>query len=299
MRKTVNIMIGNTNPPQKFDTDIELKFGDRVIVETSNGAEWGVVAAAPHAKRGNQENNLVLRIADANDNKVIDKLITSAKHAIRIAGEKITKYNLEMKLLSAHYTFDGNKVIIQFHSENRVDFRELVKDLAYTLRTRIELKQVGARDEVKIIGAMGTCGMQCCCARFMQDFDNITIKMAKNQNISLNPQKINGACGRLLCCLSYENQHYTEMQEKMPRYGTEVQTPDGRGIAQDCNMISETVNVKFQNGDIFNFRCYKLCDLKCRQRSEQRDGQGEKPREQKQEQRRDGGQKSQNKKPRH
>ena len=264
MRKTVNIRIGNTNPPQKFDTLIELAPGAWVIVETANGAEWGVVDSTLRPARGNKENNQVLRIADAADQKVIDKLVTSANYAIKAAEERILKYKLDMKVLSAHYTLDGNKVIIQFYAENRVDFRELVKDLAYTLRTRIELHQVGARDEAKIIGAMGQCGMQCCCSRFIENFDNVTIKMAKNQNISLNPQKINGQCGRLLCCLAYENQYYTDMQDKMPRYGSEVQTPDGRGIAQDNNMLKETVNVKFQNGDICNFKCFKLCDVKCK-----------------------------------
>jgi len=264
MLKTVNIRLGDTNPSQKFDTKIDLKPGDRVIVETANGAEWGVVDNTPRAPRGNQENNLVLRLADTADQKIIDKLVTSAAYALKTAGERIEKYKLDMKLLSAYYTLDGNKVIIQFYSENRVDFRELVKDLAYSLRTRIELRQVGSRDEVKIIGAMGHCGQQCCCSRFIENFDNITIKMAKNQNISLNPQKINGPCGRLLCCLSYENQYYAEMQEKMPRYGSEVGTPDGRGIAQDNNMLKQTVNVKFQHGDGCNFKCYKLGDLKCK-----------------------------------
>ena len=264
MRKIVNIRIGDSNPPQKFDTNIDLDTGDRVIVETANGAEWGLVDSTPKIPRGNVQLNQVLRIADAQDNKTIDKLITSAVHALRIAGEKVEKYKLDMKLLSAHYTLDSNKIIIQFFSDNRVDFRELVKDLAYTLRTRIELRQVGARDEAKIVGAMGTCGMECCCTRFMDNFDNVTIKMAKNQNISLNPQKINGPCGRLLCCLGYENQYYSDMQDKMPRYGSEVTTPDGRGIAQDNNMIKETVNVKFQNGDISNFKCYRLCDIKCK-----------------------------------
>ena len=265
MRKTVSIKIGDTNPPQKFDTVIDVKIGDRVIVETPTGAEWGVVAASPVAARGNAGYNQILRVADIADNKVIDKLVTSAAHAMKIAAERVEKYKLAMKLLSASYSFDGNKVVIQFFSENRVDFRELVKDLAYSLRTRIELKQVGARDEAKIIGAMGHCGMQCCCSRYLQDFDNVTIKMAKNQNISLNPQKINGMCGRLLCCLGYENKFYAEMQDKMPRYNSEVQTPDGRGIAQDNNIINESVTVKFQNGDSYSYKCFKLCDIKCKQ----------------------------------
>ena len=266
MKKVVKIKLGESNPPAKYDTDIDLKAGDIVIVETANGAEWGIADSAPTARRNNNSNyNMVLRIADEKDHKQINILKTSAKHALRIAGEKVEKHKLDMKLLSAHYTLDGNKVIFQFSAENRVDFRELVKDLAYTLRARIELRQVGARDEAKVIGAMGTCGMPCCCARFIEDFDNVTIKMAKNQNISLNPQKINGMCGRLLCCLAYENDHYAQMQEKMPRWGSEVQTPDGRGIAQDNNILKETVNVKFQNGDVCNFKNYKLCDLKCKQ----------------------------------
>jgi len=264
MRKTVNIKVGDTNPPQKFDTTIDVKIGDRVIIETATGAEWGIVAAAPVPARGNTDRNLILRVADAADDKVIDKMITSAAYALKTAAEKIEKYKLAMKLLSAAYSFDGNKVVIQFFSENRVDFRELVKDLAYTLRTRIELKQVGSRDEAKIVGAMGQCGQECCCVRFLNDFDNITIKMAKNQNISLNPQKINGMCGRLLCCLGYENNYYSQMQDKMPRYGSEVDTPDGRGIAQDNNMLKETVNVKFQQGDSSSYKCFKLCDLKCK-----------------------------------
>ena len=265
MRKTVQIQIGGNNPVTKFDTEIELKTGDKVIVETANGAEWGIVAAEPSEPKKHQSNNMVLRVADAHDEKVIADLQSAAVRAMKTAEEKIAKFKLDMKLLSAHYTFDGNKVLLNFYSEHRVDFRELVKELAYALRARIELRQVGARDEAKIVGAMGQCGMECCCGRFLNNFDNITIKMAKNQNISLNPQKINGMCGRLLCCLGYENEHYTQTQELMPRWGSEVQTPDGRGIAQDCNILKETVNVKFQNGDIANFKTYKLCDLKCKQ----------------------------------
>ena len=263
MKKTVNIKIGDLNPPQKFDTDTDLNPGDRVIVETANGAEWGVVASRPVAAKG-QSNNLVLRIATKTDEVNIKTLSAQAENAFDVANEKIAKHKLDMKLLNAHYTLDGNKVIFQFFSENRVDFRELVKDLAFTLRARIELRQVGARDEVKITGAMGQCGMPCCCARFIDQFDNVTIKMAKNQNISLNPQRINGMCGRLLCCLGYENDYYSEMQSKMPRYGSEVQTPDGRGIAQDGNILKQTVNVKHQNGDSSSVKCHNLCDVKCK-----------------------------------
>ena len=263
MRKTVSVKIGNTNPPQKFDTTLDVQIGDRVIVETPTGSEWGIVNSRAIAARENSKNNFILRLADAEDNKIIDKLITSANYAIKVTNEKVERLKLPMKVLSASYAFDSGKVIIQFFAENRVDFRELVKELAYALRTRIELRQVGSRDEVKIVEALGPCGQECCCVRFLNNFDNITIKMARNQNISLNPQKINGMCGRLLCCLGYENEHYTEMNEKMPKYCSPVQTPDGRGIAQDNNMIKETVNVKFQTGDTTKFGCYKLCDVKC------------------------------------
>jgi len=263
--KTVSVNIGGNSPGTKFDTLIDLNVGDKVIVETANGSEWGVVATTPVPNRKGKSNNLILRKADAQDERAINDLVTAAEKALEIAAKLIEKHKLDMKLLSAHYTMDGSKVLIHFYSDNRVDFRELVKELAFTLKTRIELRQVGARDEVKIIGSMGPCGMECCCSRFRGGFESVTIKMAKNQNISLNPQKINGMCGRLLCCLAYENDHYTKTWETMPRYGSEVTTPDGKGIAQDCNAIKETVNVKFKNGDIANFKNYKLCDLKCKQ----------------------------------
>ena len=265
MQKTVNVRIGDTNPPQKFDTTIELRAGDHVIVETANGAEWGVVDSAPREARGKTDNNMVLRVADANDMKTIDKMATSAKYALRVTNDRIEKYKLQMKPISAYYTFDASKVVIQYQADHRVDFRDLVKDLAYSLRARIELRQVGPRDEVKLVGAMGPCGMECCCARFLRGNDNPSIKMAKNQNIALNPQKINGMCGRLLCCLGYENDHYVDMAGKMPRYGSEVTTQDGRrGIAQDCNMISENVRVKFNNGDVHTFETHKRGCLKCK-----------------------------------
>jgi len=266
--KTISVNLGGNAPGTKFDTELgDLRPGDKVIVETANGAEWGIVATPPVEKRAGsyKNNNLVLRRADAADEYTIGDLAAAAERALRVAAEKIAKHKLPMKPLTAHYTFDGNKVLIQFFAENRVDFRELVRDLASTLRARIELRQVGSRDEVKIIGALGPCGMQCCCARFRGGAESVTIKMARNQNISLNPQKINGICGRLLCCLAYENEHYAEVMDRMPRWNSEVTTPDGRGIAQDCNCIRETVNVKFQSGeDSSTTKCYKLCDCKCK-----------------------------------
>ena len=264
MRKTVKVQLGGVNPTVKYDTEIDLAFGDMVIVEGASGAEWGIVISEPISSKGKPGNNMVLRIADQNDKTTIEKLREQAKHALKVAAEKIEKLNLEMKLINAYYTLDGNKVLIQFYSDNRVDFRQLVKDLAFALRTRIELKQVGSRDEAKIVGAMGPCGMQCCCERFLENFENITIKMAKTQDISLNPQKINGMCGRLLCCLAYENDYYQEIGEKMPKWGQEVTTPDGKGIAQDNNKLKQTVNVKFRDGDITTQKCFKMCDVSCK-----------------------------------
>jgi len=264
MIKTIQVNIGGNPPAQKFDTSMNVKIGDRVIVETQNGAEWGGVTTLPIATKQSGKNSMVLRTTDSQDDKTIAELELAAKNAIPVVEEKIAKYKLDMKVLSASYTFDGNKIMINFFADNRVDFRELVKDLAYTLRARIELRQVGSRDEVKHIGAMGICGQECCCKRFLNNFDNVTIKMAKNQGLALNPQRINGSCGRLLCCLSYENDHYTKANEKMPKWNAECQTPDGKGIAKDVNVLKETVNVQFKNGDIFTQQQYKLCDIKCR-----------------------------------
>jgi len=263
MAKVVNIRVGDNNPPVKYDCKMELVPGNFVIVESPNGAEWGVVDTFPSEQKSNGQNYLVIRVADDNDMKTINLRKSDSKNAIKITNDRIEKYKLDMKLLSATYTLDGGKVIIQFSSPGRVDFRELVKDLAYSLKTRIELKQVGSREEVKSLGALGPCGQVCCCVRFKQEFENITVKMAKNQNISLNPQKINGMCGRLLCCLNYENAHYLEVAERMPKYGQEVHTPDGKGVAQNHNAIKETVDVKFHKDGISRTECYRACDVKC------------------------------------
>ncbi|MCL2755615.1 MAG: hypothetical protein FWE45_01015 [Firmicutes bacterium] len=264
MNKVVSIKIGDINPAQKFATDLELNVGDIVITESPNGAEWGVVAT-PVGDCGKTDKFAnIIRVANSTDEKVIEKLKLDAKTALRVSQEKAETGKLDMKFLSAYYTLDGGKVILQFSSPGRIDFRELVRDLAFALKARIELRQIGARDEVKLAGAMGPCGQVCCCVRYKEDFENVTIKMAKNQNLSLNPQKINGMCGRLLCCLAYENAHYVEMGEKMPKYGQEVNTPDGKGIAQGNNMLTEKVNVKFQSGDTTKYGTYKLCDINCK-----------------------------------
>lgn len=265
MNKVVNIKVGDLNPATKFATDIELNIGVVVITESPNGAEWGVVSSAPiEIKGGTHKFANIIRTANDADKKIIEQFKIDAKNALKVATEKAVQHKLDMKFLSAYYTMDGGKVILQFSSAGRVDFRELVRDLAYSLKARIELRQIGARDEVKLAGAMGPCGQVCCCVRYKEEFENVTIKMAKNQKLSLNPQKINGMCGRLLCCLAYENDHYVEMADKMPKYGEQVTTPDGKGIAQDSNFISEKVNVKFQDKDTVKYGTYKRCDVNCK-----------------------------------
>jgi len=202
--KTIGIKIANQNPPTQFDTEIDLTAGQKVIVESPNGAEWGVVVGVPFACKKSGSNNLVLRVANDDDKKAIIQTIKNAEYAEKITKQKITRHNLDMKIVSSRYTMDGKKLLIQFTSDGRVDFRELVKDLATTLRVRIELRQITAREHAKSVGALGPCGLPCCCTRFSCISENITVKMAKAQNIALNPGKMNGMCGRLMCCLNYE-----------------------------------------------------------------------------------------------
>ncbi len=205
---TYNIRVCNDTQTTKFDSELsDLTVGTHVIVEAETGAEWGVVASTgvtkkPHAS----ENAHILRVANTKDQSQIKLLINSALHAQNKAIEMAAKLKLAMNIMSAHYTFDASKVVIYFTAEQRVDFRELVRNLASALHTRIELKQIGNRDEVKAMGALGPCGQECCCKRFWHSYPDVTIKMAKQQNIALNPDKINGVCGRLKCCLSYESE---------------------------------------------------------------------------------------------
>ncbi|MGL4952813.1 MAG: PSP1 domain-containing protein [Culicoidibacterales bacterium] len=223
-----------------------------VIVETARGLELGFVVIA---NRVVTENDVVLplravlRKASVKDVQQSIKNQTDAKAAVPICQKLVEKNKLEMNLLEAEYTFERERLIFFFTAEGRVDFRELVKDLAAQFRTRIELRQVGVRDEAKIIGGLGPCGYALCCSTFLSDFDTVTIRMAKNQNFSLNPTKISGACGRLLCCLKYENDLYEETLKKLPDVGSIVQTPDGDGRVVGLNILNELVQV-----DIFQRR---------------------------------------------
>jgi len=206
--KTYHVRVFDQTQTAKFDSDIaDLKPGEYVIIETPTGAEWGVVANEGVDKKKHEPNHAqIFRRANPKDQSQIKLLLKSAEFAKEKATDMVAQFKLDMRIMSAYYTFDASKVVINFSAEQRIDFRELVRNLAGALRTRIELHQIGARDEVKAVGALGVCGQECCCKRFCHNYPDVSIKMAKQQNLSLTPEKINGICGRLKCCLSYETE---------------------------------------------------------------------------------------------
>ncbi len=223
-----------------------------VIVETSRGIEYAWVA---YPEREIEESEIVsplkpvLRIATQKDIDFYKSCEAKKPQSMQICKEKIIKHGLEMKLVDCEYAFDGSKIVFYFTSATRVDFRELVKDLASTLHTRIELRQVGTRDETKYLGGIAPCGRVCCCAGNMPEFKKVSVRMAKAQGLSLNPGKISGLCGRLMCCLGYEMEHYTEAAKQLPKVGSEVGTPDGKAIVASLNMLKMEVRVKQENKD--------------------------------------------------
>ena len=238
--------------------------GDPVIVETSKGPEFAVCTWGNHwvdDTRVVQPLRPVLRRATPEDVRRNEQNEAREAEAFRICQEKIAERGMDMKLVDVEYSFDGSKILFFFTSEGRVDFRELVKDLAGVFHTRIELRQIGVRDEAKMMGGLGLCGRPVCCAQFLGDFQPVSIKMAKEQSLSLNPTKISGVCGRLMCCLKYEEDHYEATRKRMPRVGKEVITPDGAGIVIDLNILKETVRVRLPKGDSFEQKDYPLTDV--------------------------------------
>lgn len=238
--------------------------GDFVIVETSRGVEFGEVVTAVHEINDAQLQSplkKVMRIASeqdmqhANDNKAAEK------EAYAICQKKISEHKLDMKLVSVEYTFDNSKLLFYFTANGRVDFRSLVKDLAGVFKTRIELRQIGVRDEAKMLGGLGPCGRPICCGTFLGDFQPVSIKMAKEQNLSLNPIKISGVCGRLMCCLKYEQDNYEQTRKRMPRVGREISVPDGTGVVVDVNVIKESVRVRLAKGDSSEMKDYTMEEL--------------------------------------
>ncbi|MGN0817554.1 MAG: stage 0 sporulation family protein [Candidatus Coproplasma sp.] len=238
-----------------------------VIVETAKGLEYATVVI-PEAEVEDDKIvsplKPVVRIATPKDEETVKKNLARKPGAMKIAQEKVEKNGLEMKLIDCEFTFDGTKVIFYFTADGRVDFRELVKDLSAVFHLRIELRQVGIRDEIKLIGGLAPCGRVCCCSGAMPEFKKVSIKMAKNQGLSLNPGKISGLCGRLMCCLAYENNYYSEACKKVPKVGSEVGTPDGKGTVVNVNMLKMEAKVRIESGDSMSYRDYKVDELKFR-----------------------------------
>ncbi len=244
--------------------------GDQVIVETARGVEMGrVVLGEKEVPEEEIVSPLkeVTRIATEEDLKRVKRNREKEKEAFVICEQKIKKHQLQMKLVGAEYTFDNNKLLFYFTADGRIDFRELVKDLASVFRTRIELRQIGVRDETKMMGGIGICGRELCCKTFLSDFAPVSIKMAKEQNLSLNPGKISGLCGRLMCCLKNEYETYEYLNSRLPGVGDFVTTPDGvKGQVQSINVLRQTVKVLTEQGDVKEVQEYKVSQLKFRPR---------------------------------
>ena len=258
--------------PGKF----HIRQGDKVIVETARGIEFGTVVTGPKEVKDEevmQPLKSVIRIATEEDKRAEEKNRETEKEAFEICLEKIRKHNLDMKLINAEYTFDNNKVLFYFTADGRIDFRELVKDLAAVFRTRIELRQIGVRDETKIRGGIGICGRPLCCHTYLSEFAPVSIKMAKEQNLSLNPTKISGVCGRLMCCLTNEEETYEELNSRLPAIGDTVTTNEGlKGEVQSVSVLRQLVKVVVTlENDEKEIREYKVDELKFRPRKRKND----------------------------
>lgn len=246
--------------PAEFD----IKRGQYVIVETARGIEFGECVIG--IKEISEEEivsplKCVIRIADEKDIQKHRDNKAKEIEALDICLKKIKEHNLDMKLIDVEYTFDNNKVIFYFTADGRVDFRELVKDLATIFKTRIELRQIGVRDEAKMVGGLGPCGRPMCCSTFLGDFASVSIKMAKEQNLSLNPTKISGICGRLMCCLNYEQSTYEEIRKRLPKVGSTVKTEYGNGLVMGNSIVKEMVKVKLKKGDEEVVEEFKITDV--------------------------------------
>ena len=242
---------------------LDIATGDEVIIDTARGAEYGFCAEGNHtvpAVKVVQPLRAVIRIATDNDRRTRQEYKDKEPHAFEVCQNKILDHKLDMKLVSAEYSFDGSKILFYFTADGRVDFRDLVKDLAGVFRTRIELRQIGVRDEAKMMGGLGICGRPFCCKQFLDDFQPVSIKMAKTQSLSLNPTKISGTCGRLMCCLKYEQDAYESLIKTSPKQDSIVNTCDGKGTVTDVSLLKQTVKVRLDN-DPSTVKCYHNCDI--------------------------------------
>lgn len=243
----------------------DINRGDKVIVETSRGVEYGEAVFGIKEVEDDvivKPLKGVLRLANDEDTQRFNENKEKEREAFEVCADKIRKHKLDMKLVEVEYTFDGSKILFYFTADGRVDFRELVKDLAAVFRTRIELRQIGVRDESKTLGSVGMCGRNLCCSQFLGEFVPVSIKMAKEQGLSLNPTKISGACGRLMCCLKYEQDTYEELIRQSPRYGAVVMTPDGKGTVTNVELLRGKVKVRFGNGEDSTLKDYAVADVK-------------------------------------
>lgn len=243
---------------------LTLEVGRKVIVETVRGLEIGDVVIANRMveeEKCYMPLSPVIRAATPEDIKKDEENKRKEKEALKICEEKVRKRNPEMTLIDAEYTFDNSKIIFNFVAEGRVDFRELLKDLAAAFKTRIELRQIGVRDETKVVGGLGMCGRKVCCSQFLSEFSPVSVKMAKDQSLSTNPQKISGACGKLICCLNFEQNAYEDAYKTMPRVGQQVKTPDGDGVVTESNILVEKVRVKFDSDGQITQKVYDKKDI--------------------------------------
>ena len=275
MVKVVGIKFKDTGKSYYFSPEnFDVSLGQTVIVETARGLEYGMVSILPQEI---EEDKLVsplkpiVRIATEQDKIQLEKNKIKEKEAFVICEEKIAKHKLDMKLVDVEYTFDGNKILFYFTSDGRVDFRELVKDLASVFKTRIELRQIGIRDEAKMLGGIGICGRGLCCSNFLDGFHSVSIKMAKEQGLSLNPTKISGNCGRLMCCLKYEQNCYEQYSKLMPSVGAVVMTPNGKGIVQSSSLLKGIVKVKLDEYEDLQYCDFSVQDIKILKNTANRD----------------------------
>ena len=271
MIKIVGVRFRSAGKIYYFDpAGYDMIVGTHVIVETARGIEYGTVMIEPREVEEDkvvQPLKPVIRVATPADEKQEQRNKEKEKEAFKICLEKIAKHKLEMKLVEAEYTFDNNKLLFYFTADGRIDFRELVKDLAAVFRTRIELRQIGVRDETKILGGIGICGRELCCKSYLSEFAPVSIKMAKEQNLSLNPTKISGVCGRLMCCLKNEEETYEYLNSRLPNIGDTVTTPEGlKGEVQSVNVLRQLVKVIVEVNDEKELHEYKVKELKFKPR---------------------------------
>ena len=266
MIKVVGIRFRQAGKIYYFDPgELEISKEDCIIVETARGIEFGhTVVANKEVDEKEIVSPLkkVIRMADENDMRIAKENAEKEKEAYKVCCEKVILHKLDMKLIDVECTFDNNKILFYFTADGRIDFRDLVKDLAMIFRTRIELRQIGVRDESKMMGGLGICGRALCCNTYLSEFQPVSIKMAKEQGLSLNPTKISGVCGRLMCCLKYEQDAYEYLMAKSPKIGAIVDTPDGRGMVVNSNLLKELVKVRLNTENDTDVRIYPVADTK-------------------------------------